>query len=110
MQRQQLKHMQRKLQDSLTRVQEELGAQEFEGVSGGGAVKVMVNGQQDIQSIRLDRSVVDPENVELLEDLIMTAIKDGTQKAGDAANQKVGAMNIPGINNILNMPGFPKLF
>jgi nucleoid-associated protein EbfC len=105
MQKQILKQMQKKLQDSINKAQEELEAQVVEGTSGGGAVKVKVNGQQQVLGIQLDKSVVDPENVELLEDLILTAIKDGMDKAGELANQKMGA-----INGGLKIPGMPNLF
>lgn len=105
MQKQMLKQMQKKLQDSINKVQEELEAQVVEGSSGGGAVKVKVNGQQHVLGVQLDRSVVDPENVDLLEDLILTAIKDAMDKAGDLANNKMGA-----ITGGLKIPGMPNLF
>ncbi|NDD29493.1 MAG: YbaB/EbfC family nucleoid-associated protein [Proteobacteria bacterium] len=105
MQKQILKQMQKKLQDSLQKVQEELEAQVVEGTAGGGSVRVKVNGQREVLGIQLDRSVVDPENVELLEDLVLTAIKDGLDKAGALANQKMGA-----VTGGLNIPGLPNLF
>lgn len=105
MQKQMLKQMQKKLQDSLQRVQDELEAQVVEGSAGGGAVKVKVNGQQQVLGIQLDKSVVDPENVELLEDLVLTAIKEAMDKAGAMANQKMGA-----VTGGLKIPGMPNLF
>lgn len=92
MQKQILKQMQKKLQDSLARVQEELAAQVVEGTAGGGSVRVEANGQQHILAVHIDPSVVDPESVDLLEDLILTAIKDALDKASALANQKMGSM------------------
>jgi len=105
MQKQMLKQMQKKLQDSINKVQEELEAQVVEGAAGGGAVKVRVNGQQQVLAVQLDKSVVDPENVELLEDLIVTAIKDGMDKASVLANERMGA-----LTGGLKIPGMPNLF
>jgi DNA-binding YbaB/EbfC family protein len=105
MQKQILKQMQKKLQESITRVQDELNAQEVEGTAGGGAVKVRVNGQQQILGISLDPSVVDPEDVPLLEDLILTAVKDAMDKAQALAGEKMNA-----LTGGLNIPGMPNLF
>lgn len=105
MQKQILKQMQKKLQDSLQRVQDELEAQVIEGSAGGGAVKVKVNGQQQVLGVQLDKSVVDPENVELLEDLVLTAVKDAMDKASEMANKKMGA-----VTGGLKIPGMPNLF
>ena len=102
MQKQILKQMQKKLQESLVRVQDELATQVVEGVAGGGAVRVQANGQQQIVSVKLDASVVDPENVELLEDLILTACKDAIDKSQELAGQKMGA-----LTGGLNIPGLP---
>lgn len=105
MQKQILKQMQKKLQDSLARVQEELAAQVVEGSAGGGKVRVEANGQQQIMAVHIDPSVVDPESVDLLEDLVVTAIKDAMDKASTLANQKMGA-----VTGNLGIPGLPNLF
>jgi DNA-binding YbaB/EbfC family protein len=105
MQKQILKQMQKKLQESIHKAQEELEAQVVEGTAGGGAVKVKVNGQQHVLGIQLEKSVVDPEAVDLLEDLILAAIKDGMEKAAQLADQKMGA-----ITGGLKIPGMPNLF
>lgn len=102
MQKQILKQMQKKLQDSLVKVQDELASQVVEGTAGGGAVKVMANGQQEIVGVKLDPSVVDPENVELLEDLILTAAKEAIARSQQLAGQKMGA-----LTGGLNIPGLP---
>lgn len=102
MQKQILKQMQKKLQESLTKVQDELASQVVEGTAGGGAVRVQANGQQQIVGIKLDPSVVDPEAVDLLEDLIMTACKDALEKSQSMAGEKMGA-----LTSGLNIPGLP---
>ena len=104
MQRQILKQMQRKLQDSITRVQDELASQVVEGVAGAGAVKIRVNGQREVVSVHLDKSVVDAEAVELLEDLVLTATREALNKAEALAGEKMqaltGGLQIPGMPNI----------
>ncbi len=101
MQKQILKQMQKKLQDSMSKMQDELATQTVEGTAGSGAVKVTANGQQQVTRIQLDPSVVDPEDVELLEDLILTAVKDALDKSQQVAAQKMsaltGGLNIPGL-------------
>jgi len=105
MQRQILKQMQRKLQESITRVQDELASQVVEGISGSGAVRVRVNGHREVLSVQLDKSVVDPESVDLLEDLILTAVKEAMQKAESLAGEKMQA-----LTGGLQIPGMPNLF
>ncbi|MBM3464800.1 MAG: YbaB/EbfC family nucleoid-associated protein [Armatimonadetes bacterium] len=102
MQKQILRQMQKKLQASLTKVQDELANEIVEASAGGGAVKVQANGQQQIVSIKLDASVVDPENVDLLEDLILTATKEALEKSNDLAGKRMGA-----LTGGLNIPGLP---
>lgn len=105
MQKQILQQMQKKLQDSISKAQEELDAQVVEGSAGGGAVRVRVNGSQQVLAIKLDKSVVDAENIELLEDLIVTAFREAMDKANALAHQKMGA-----ITGGLKIPGMPNLF
>ncbi len=88
-----------KMQEELERVQEELAQEEIEGSAGGGMVKVVVNGQQEILSITLDPEVVDPEDVEMLQDLIMAAIQDAVSKSKALAEERMegltGGMGLP---------------
>ena len=101
MQRQILRQMQKKLQHSLEKVQEELGAQVVEGIAGGGSVKVQINGQMEPLSVKIDPSIVDPEDVEMLEDLLLVAIKDALSKVQALSAQKMtqltGGLSIPGL-------------
>jgi nucleoid-associated protein EbfC len=89
------------LQARLARAQQELAAVIVEGSSGGGAVKVTVTGQQEIKSIKINPEVVNPQDVEMLEDLILTAVKDAVARSQDMANKKMNA-----LTGGLNLPGF----
>ena len=89
------------LQARLAKAQQELAAVTVEGTSGGGAVKVTVNGQQEILAVKISPEVVNPEDVEMLEDLVITAIKDAITKAQELANKKMG-----GLTGGMNLPGF----
>ncbi len=81
--------MQAQMQQSMATMQEELSKLEVEGSSGQGKVKAKVNGHQDILSIKIDASVVDPEDVEMLEDLVFSAVKDAIDKSKQASQQKM---------------------
>ncbi len=90
-----------KLQQQLLKAQEELANLNVEASAGGGAVTVVMNGQMQIQSVKISKEVVNPEEVEMLEDLVLSAVKEAQAKAQDAAAKKMGAltggMNIPGL-------------
>jgi DNA-binding YbaB/EbfC family protein len=89
------------MQNRMMKIQEELEETIVEGTSGGGVVKAEVNGQRALQSIKIDPSAVDPEDVEMLEDLVVTAVQDAMDKAAKLAEDKMGAltggMKIPGL-------------
>lgn len=91
-----------KLQAKLAKVQEELASREVEGSAGGGMVVARANGQQHIVGVRIDPEVVDPEDVEMLEDLIMAAIQQAREKAQDMADREMqratAGMLPPGVN------------
>lgn len=95
-----------KLQAKLARVQEELGAKEVEATSGGGMVTVRASGHQDILSIRINPEVVDPEDVEMLEDLVLAAVQQARQKAADMAEAEMQKATAGLIPPGMNMPGF----
>ena len=90
------------MQAKMEKVQAELEEMEIEGTSGGGMVKVMVNGKQDVLSVTLDPEVVDKDDVEMLQDLIVAAINQAKEKAGEIQAehmaQVTGGLNIPGMN------------
>lgn len=89
-----------KLQAQLLKAQEELATLMVEASSGGGAVTVVMNGQQAIQSVKISKEVVNPEDVEMLEDMVLTAVKEAQVKAQEAAANKMG-----GLTGGLKIPG-----
>jgi DNA-binding YbaB/EbfC family protein len=89
-----------KLQAKLAKAQEELENMTVEASSGGGAVTVVMNGQQKIQSVKIAPEVVNPEDVEMLEDLILTAVSEASTKAQEAAAKHLG-----GLTGGLKIPG-----
>ncbi len=89
------------LQSKMLKAQEELGNATIEATSGGGAVTVVMTGHQEVISIKISPEVVDPEDVELLEDMILAALKEATQKSRELAEKKMGA-----LTGGLNIPGF----
>ena len=78
-----------KLQAKMAKVQEELGAKQVEGDAGGGMVVATANGHQEILSIKINPEVVDPEDVEMLEDLVLAAIQQSREKAQAMAEQEM---------------------
>jgi nucleoid-associated protein EbfC len=89
-----------KLQASLLKAQEELANLTVEGSSGGGAVTVAMDGQQHIKSVKISPDVVNKEDVQMLEDLVLTAVKEAQTAAQDAASKKMG-----GLTGGLKIPG-----
>lgn len=79
----------RKMQDQMMKAQEELENAEIVGKAGGEMVTVTMNGNKEIKSIKLDKSAVDPDDVEMLEDLIIVAIKDASEKADTMRKDKM---------------------
>ena len=88
------------LQARLAKAQEELEEMTVEASAGGGAVRVVVSGKLKVQSVHIDPDAVDPEDVQMLEELVLAAVNEGLQKAQDIAQQKMGALTgglkIPG--------------
>ena len=80
------------MQARLAQLQEELAATVVEGTAGGGAVRVEVNGLRAVQRVKIDPAVLDPDDVELLEDLIVAAINEAMKRAEEQASQKLGAL------------------
>ncbi len=90
-----------KLQKKMLKTQEELAKKTVEASAGGGMVKVIANGGQNIESIVLEKEVVDPEDVEMLQDLIMAAVNDALKKSQEMVSAEMGkltgGLNIPGL-------------
>jgi nucleoid-associated protein EbfC len=93
--------MMQQLQNRMNKIQQELTEMNIEVTTGGGAVKVSVDGQQKIKSIKIAKEVVNPEDVEMLEDLVLSAVTEAVTKSQEAAAQKMsvltGGMKIPGL-------------
>ena len=87
----------KKMQADLEKSQAELALKEFESTAGGGAVSVKVTGEKVVKEIKLKPEVVDPEDVEMLEDLILTCVNDALKKVDSAQAASMGKYNIPGI-------------
>jgi DNA-binding YbaB/EbfC family protein len=93
--------MMQQLQARMAKIQEELANMSIEVTSGGGAVKVTVDGQQKIKSIKIAKEVVNPEDVEMLEDLVLSAVTEAITKSQETAANKMsvltGGFKIPGL-------------
>ena len=89
------------MQQRLAKVQEELEQETMEASAGGGAVTAVVSGKQQLQSIKIDPAAVDPQDVTMLEDLVLAAVNEAMNKAQQLAADRMGAitggMNIPGL-------------
>lgn len=89
------------MQAKMAKMQDELKEKTVETTAGGGVVKVVVNGKQELLDIKIDPDAVDPEDVEMLEDLILAAVNEGMRKISDMVNEEMGkltgGMNIPGM-------------
>ena len=90
-----------KLQKQMAILQQELETATVEASSGGGAVKTVVSGKMKLESLTIDPEAVSPDDVGMLEDLVLTAVNDGMEKAQQMANDRMGALtgglNIPGL-------------
>ena len=87
----------KKMQADLEKSQEEITSKDFDATAGGGAISVKVSGAKVIKEIKINKEVVDPDDVEMLEDLILTCINEALRKVDSATNQARGKFNIPGL-------------
>jgi len=91
----------RQMQNRLAKIQEELANERVEATAGGGVVKAVATGQQKLVAIEIDPSVVDPDDVEMLQDLVVVAVNDAFTKAQELASKRLssltGGMKIPGL-------------
>ena len=85
------------MQADLEKTQTEIAAKEFESTAGGGAITVKVSGKKVIKEIKLNKDIVDPDDVEMLEDLIATCINNALKQVDDAQAASLGKYNIPGL-------------
>lgn len=95
-----MKQMQ-KMQKKMAEAQEELGEKKVEGTAGGGMVTVVVTGHKEIVEVSIKPEVVDPDDIEMLQDLVLAATNDALKKADELTNQTMGqftkGMNMPGL-------------
>ncbi len=95
-----MKQMQ-KMQKKMAEAQEELGEKKVEGTAGGGMVSVIVTGHKEIVEVTIKPEVVDPDDIEMLQDLVLAATNDALKKADELTNQTMGqftkGMNMPGL-------------
>ena len=90
-----------KMQQEMLKAQEEIEQSEFETSSGGGAVTVKMNGKKELTEINIKPEACDPDDIEMLQDMILTAVNDANKKVDDANSAKMGkltgGLNIPGL-------------
>lgn len=90
-----------KMQKKMAELQKELEEREVEASAGGGAVNVKVNGKKEVLSITIDKDVVDPDDVEMLQDLVLAAVNEALRSAEEMMASEMakitGGMNIPGL-------------
>jgi hypothetical protein len=98
---QQMMRQVKKMQEQMLKAQEELGNKEVEGTAGGGVVTVRANGHKKILAVTIKPEAVDPDDVEMLQDLVLAAVNDALNKAEEMASKDMarftGGMKIPGL-------------
>lgn len=87
----------KKMQADMEKSQEELAEKEFEATAGGGAIEVKVTGTKQLKEIKIKKEVVDPEDVEMLQDLILTCVNEAIRKVDLEQSAQMGKYNIPGL-------------
>ena len=88
----------KKMQEQMLKAQEELDQAEVEGKAGGDMVTIVMNGKKEIKSIKLSKPAVDPDDIEMLEDLIMAAFNEASKKVDELSKEKMGPMgNLGGL-------------
>ena len=104
---QQLMQLGQKLQSKMTQIQESLESTSVSATSGGGMVSVTVDGKGQVKQVQIDPGCVDPQDVEILEDLVLAAITEAQSKAQSVYEQEMrkATGGLP-----MNIPGLPKLF
>lgn len=95
----QLMKQAKKMQDEIMKAQEALGEQTVEGTAGGGAVTIVMDGHKVVKDIHLDKDVVTPDDVEMLQDLILAALTDATAKVDELTESTLGkySRGMPGL-------------
>ena len=97
---QQLARQAQKLQQQMTKLQEELDAREYESSAGGGMVTVKVNGKRELLGIEIKPEAVDPDDIEMLQDLVLAAVNEALRQAAETTEREMGK-----VTGGLSMPG-----
>ncbi len=95
-----MKQMQ-KMQKKMAQAQEELGEERIEATAGGGMVTVVVSGHKEVLEVKIKEEVVDPEDIEMLQDLVLAAVNEAMKQADELTNQTMGQ-----FTKGINLPGF----
>jgi len=97
----QLMKQAKKMQEDILKAQEALAERQVEGTAGGGAIRVVMNGHKNIERVSIDKEVVNPDDVEMLQDLMIAAFQDALNQVEEMTNQEMGkytkGMNMPGL-------------
>ena len=101
----QLMKQAQQLQTKMAKMQEELGEKTVEASAGGGMITAVANGRQELVSIHIDQEVIDPDDPEMLQDLVMAAVNDALSKAKNMMNEEMGK-----LTKGMNIPGLPGMF
>lgn len=106
----QIAKMAQQMQAQMAQVQEELRDTTIEATAGGGAVKVVITGAQELRSVEIDPAAVDPEEIDMLQDLVMTAVNDAIARSKELERERMagvaGGLGVPGMPGVggLTMP------
>ncbi len=98
-----------KMQEDISKIKQELAGMKVSGSSGGGMVVVTANGRQQILDVKIDKEVVDPSDIEMLEDLIVAAVNQALERSSELANEQMNKVTGGILSNIpdgLKIPGF----
>ena len=101
----QIAKMAQQMQAQMAQAQQELAETTLEATAGGGAVRIVITGAQDVRSVEIDPSAVDPDEVEMLQDLVMTAVNEAISRSKEMERERMG--KIAGGMGIPGMPGLP---
>ena len=97
----QLMRQAQKMQEEMLAAQQELATKQFEGSAGGGVVKAVVSGAQELLSVEISPDVIDPEDPEMLQDLVVAAVNAAMRDVAAAANESMGGMDMGGLGGLL---------
>lgn len=90
-----------KMQEQMVAAQQELADKQFEGSAGGGVVKAIVSGSQELLSMEISPDVIDPSDPEMLQDLVVAAVNSAMRELAEAANESMGGMDVGGLGGLL---------